>query len=290
MKIEKIHLELFKGFKNFEVECSQITTLVGSNSCGKTSILQAIQLTLDNFQYAFGKHADSQILTLNNILWNQNPQTAINKLGLAETKSLWLKNETKNPCKLSITFSENIELKLNITGISTYQLDVFIDGNSLKPKSVEELEQAEIFQKIEKIFNLNAQYLPSIAGISGKEVFMPYMVFKQKLDNGSTVECYRNILHWLYNDNKEQFENVAETVEKYLPGVTIKPPKLSHNNPSEVLIEFSEDGVDFDISTSGSGLRTILSLAFTLHVAKSKTLLIDEPDSHLHSSLQKQVA
>jgi predicted ATP-dependent endonuclease of OLD family len=79
-------------------------------------------------------------------------------------------------------------------------------------------------------------------------------------------------------------------VQKYLPDTVLKLPQLTHQSPPQVLIEFEEDETNFDISVSGGGLRTISSLAVILHFSKSRCLLLDEPDAHLHSTLQHQVA
>ena len=64
MIIEHLHLQSFKGFRDFNLECSQFTVLVGRNNGGKTSILQAIQLLHDIFVFAFGngEQPDSAIL------------------------------------------------------------------------------------------------------------------------------------------------------------------------------------------------------------------------------------
>ena len=53
MFIEELKLTLFKGFREFTLACSPFTCLVGLNSQGKTSILQAIRLLHDIITFAF---------------------------------------------------------------------------------------------------------------------------------------------------------------------------------------------------------------------------------------------
>ncbi len=45
-----------------------------------------------------------------------------------------------------------------------------------------------------------------------------------------------------------------------------------------------------DISTSGGGLRTLFNLAVVLELADSRCLLLDEPDAHLHGTLQRVIS
>ena len=98
-------------------------------------------------------------------------------------------------------------------------------------------------------------------------------------------------MYWLCNDGDNRNSNkVVEIVQRYLPNTVLQLPRLTHDNPPQVSIEFEENETVFDISVSGGGLRTISSLAVILHFSKSKCLLLDEPDAHLQSSLQHQVA
>jgi len=95
----------------------------------------------------------------------------------------------------------------------------------------------------------------------------------------------------LFNDgNKQAFDEAVDLVRQYLPEAKILPPRLSGDSPGKVLVEFEEEGTTFDISTSGGGLRTVLNLATVLLFSDSRCILCDEPDSHLHASLQKAVA
>ena len=97
-------------------------------------------------------------------------------------------------------------------------------------------------------------------------------------------------MYWRYNfGRKEYFEEIAETVRRYLPAATIRPPRLTGDAPPGVVIEFEEQATTFDIRTGGGGLFTLLSLAFVLRFSDSKCLLLDEPDAHLHASLQREI-
>jgi energy-coupling factor transporter ATP-binding protein EcfA2 len=191
------------------------------------------------------------------------------------------------PCEISLKLSGKVEVRLKVMGLSKYKLDLFVDETSIRD-SISEPQYQKI---IEDIFALRATYTPPVAGLSPVEDKLNHPQLMQKLDRGLISECWRSYLWWLWNDgSKEGFDQVIEVVERYLPNTVVREPKLTHDSPERVLIEFEQDGLTFDMSTSGGGFRTVLGLAVILCFSRSKCLLLDEPDAHLHSSLQRQVA
>jgi len=98
-------------------------------------------------------------------------------------------------------------------------------------------------------------------------------------------------LYWLYNDGrKEEYGKVTDLVEQHLSGCRVQAPSQTHDNPAQVMITFEEHGTVFSIATGGGGLRTLLNMASVLHFSESRCLLFDEPDAHLHGTLQREVA
>ncbi|MBE9475274.1 MAG: AAA family ATPase [Chloroflexi bacterium] len=289
MYIEKIHLISFKGFRDFTLKCSPFTTLVGLNSSGKTSILQALQLAFDICVLAFGGHARHDILRpdFSGPQWESDPSYGVNRLSFGDPDALWLNKITSVPCKLAVGLSGGVELHLEIPGRNRYVLDVIADGQSVKNVINEPTNQ----KIVEDMFQLRPTYVPPVGGLSPSEDFQPFPSLTQKLDRGLIGECWRGNLYWLCNDgNNEDFDTVRQIVGRYLPDANILQPRLGHDGRPQILIEFEQDGVTFDISTSGGGFRTVLSLATVLHFSKSKCLLLDEPDAHLHGSLQRSIA
>src|SRR5690606_5334422 len=130
-----------------------------------------------------------------------------------------------------------------------------------------------------------------LGATSGTEQWLPHVNFAQQLQQGRYVETWRNSLYWLYNDgDKGRYKDVVDLVRRYIPESAILPPRLSHDNPPSVIIEFLEEAQKYDIGLSGAGLRSLLNLASVLLLSGSRLLLLDEPDSHLHSSLQRVIA
>jgi len=291
--IKELHLISFKGFRDFKLECSQFTTLVGMNSSGKTSILQAIQLVHDLVKYAFGgyENPDVQRPSFINILWSSDHRFknsgVIERQNSGDPDALWLNKKTSTPCKIQLILTSGIEIKLEIKGREQYALDFLKENESIQGR----IQKGEFQNFVEDFFLLFPTFVPPTASLPPIEQFIHHPELRKKLDKGLIAECWRSYLYWLCNDGDNRNSNrVVEIVQQYLPNTVIKLPQLTHTSPPQVLIEFEEDETNFDISVSGGGLRTLASLAVILHFARSKCLLLDEPDAHLHSTLQHQIA
>lgn len=291
--IEEVHLVSFKGFKNFKLKCSQFTTLVGMNNSGKTSILQAIQLVHDVCKFVFGGYVNHDIQRPSFIDPQWSSYFGFKSSGIIERQNsgdpdaLWLNKKTSIPCKIALKLSDNLEIRIEITGRENYSLDILKNGETIKHKIQEPVNQ----KIVEDFFLFFPTFVPPTASLPPIEQFIHHPELRQKLDRGLIAECWRSYLYWLCNDGDNRNSNrVVEIVQKYLPDTVLKLPQLTHQSPPQVLIEFEEDETNFDISVSGGGLRTISSLAVILHFSKSRCLLLDEPDAHLHSTLQHQVA
>lgn len=208
-------------------------------------------------------------------------------MSFGDPDAVWLHKRTSEPCRISATFSDQVEVTVEIAGRNRYKLDVTVAGNSVKRT----LDQPANRQVIEDIFALRPTYVPPVGAVSPSEDFIHHPQMQQQMDRGRHSECWRSHLYWLWNDgNKASFDEVVGMVQQYLPEAKILPPRLTHGQPPQVLVEFEEEGTTFDVSASGGGMRTVLNLAAVLRFSRSGCILCDEPDSHLHPTLQRAVA
>ena len=284
MMIERLHITCFKGFHDFTLDCRQFTCLVGFNNSGKTSILQALQLFYDIFAFAFGRGERPDFGTP---AWTSNPSVGLTRLGYADLDVAWLRKRTSETCKITVVLSENVEVQLGILGRRKYELDVLKDGTSIKTS----MEDPEARRVVESIFDLRLVNVPPVGAVSPAENFITWPQLDSEINAGRLPLNWRASLFWNYElGRKESFQEVAAAIGEYLPGATLLLPRLDRSNPARFSIEYEEDQTVFDISTSGGGLRTLLTLASVLRLSDSRCFLFDEPDSHLHSSLQRRVA
>ena len=259
--IERLDLSSFKGFRQFSVPLAPVTCLVGMNSRGKTSVLQAISLIHDIFVFAFGGGERPQFASPR---WHASPASSIAKLSSFDPAAIWLHRITTEPCKIGVTCAGGFSVLLEIHAQNQYQLDVQQNGTSVK-SSVGDLE---IQRTLVDFFDLVPELVPPVGPVSPSEQLLPYPEMQQRSDQGRLSECWRSYLHWLCNDGRRtEFDEVIALIQRYLPKTAIQRPRLTHDSPPRILVQFEEESTILDISHSGSGMRTLLNLAVVLKFA-----------------------
>ncbi len=111
MQLEEVILHNFKGFTDYTLKLKQFNVLIGENSSGKTSLLQAIQLVYDSIQFLFGAGEHPRFTGIN---WYINLEQPISRLGLSNTNLIFFK---KIPEGLQISAKWDNGLQLNCSSI-----------------------------------------------------------------------------------------------------------------------------------------------------------------------------
>ena len=234
--------------------------------------------------YVFGNR---EMPDFGNPRWAANPGEVLKRRSFGDPDAIWLHKRTSEPCTVSATFAGGVEVNLEISGPSQYTVDLLLAGVSAKDR----IQDPAVRSVVEGLFGNRPAYVPPVGLVSPSEQFQHHPAIDGFLREGREYECWRSRLFWFWNDGqRDAFDEVVATVQRYLPDALVQPPRLTHDSSPRVLIQFQEDGTDFDISTSGGGLRTLLNLAMVLRFADALCLLLDEPDSHLHGTLQRAVA
>jgi predicted ATPase len=81
---------------------------------------------------------------------------------------------------------------------------------------------------------------------------------------------------------------VKEIAERYF-GVSLRKIEFDEKLDLEIRADYEETGYALDIVSGGSGLNQILQLAAVIAWRKPGIVLLDEPDAHLHSTLQTRL-
>jgi len=282
--IKEINLTQFKGFRDFKVALKPFTNLVGLNSRGKTSVLQAIQLVHELLRFTFNQASGTDF---SSIRWTTGPQEVLARYSPNDPTAVWFGRNTTSPCSISLAMDGDVILSASVIGPNRYDLDLYVSGKRMRDHVIGDAEKSVVRALLDE----KALYVPPLAAATGAEHFQTYPNFLQQLQEGKRSENWRNSLYWLYNDgDKSRFKNVVDLVSKYIDDAEILPPRLSHEHQATVVIEFLQDAQKFDIGLSGAGMRSLLNLAAVLMLSDSRLLLLDEPDAHLHSSLQRAIS
>ena len=311
--IKKITLKNFKRFSNNTItlrpNCIQV--VAGGNNAGKSSVLHAFALWEYCKTLHYFERGENYFNTrTGGIGINVNDFTPIN---LPSLKYLWtsLSTGTTYNLKLKVYWEdiENTEYYLEFAlAYAQERVYVKVGEHNLNENT-----------KIPKV-----AYLPPFAGIKDKETWYSKADRKKMIGQGLAGSVLRNLIIDLYTqsletrknllagrtrlkDNdwqclkeKDPFEILNRTINRvfkaYLIPKTFNPEfhtyltvNLSKGTiPKNRLLK--EKGFSRrDIMVEGSGfLQWLMVFVFTLE-KDIDTLLLDEPDAHLHTDLEKEL-
>lgn len=310
MYIKSITLKNFKKFDNKKIEVKpELTLLVGGNNEGKSSILHALAVWefCKNFLLINrGKTALQATQHRSGVGLNIDDFTPIN---IPELKYLWTNLKPSSGYNLSINCEWDEEKHLEI-GLALANDRLFV--KTLSSKICNE-------DKVPRI-----AYLPPFAGISDKEIWR-YPAQRQKLiGQGLAGSVLRNTIIDMFNINQQKRADCKKGKTK-LSSTDLK--KIRETDPYEILnsvlydtfqyqlrpkifnqefhqyihvdvVKGEKKGNTFkaypgysprDIMTEGSGFLQWLSVYTYALNQDIDILLLDEPDAHLHCSLQTQL-
>lgn len=289
MKIEKISINNFKAFKNLEFDCNdEFNFIVGKNNIGKSTIFEAIHLWKAAFGELIQRKGEKKFYAS-----STNCYLSFDSLDFLRIMDDFdIFNDHKKKLKITITFSHNdkiypLEIELEKVTISNtyfriyHNEDVFNDFAliieelkfSLK-KTISVYQTRPISQSIKREpFYNNAQLLKKISLGKSHEIIRNKILKSKKPDN-----------KWLSLESR--ISNVLGS--NYI--IRFKNKNL--NDDEYVRITIQEEGQkEMEISLMGSGILQILEIFSTLEFINKQeycinVLLIDEPDSHIHSNIQ----
>ena len=295
MFIEKLEVKNFKKIKSQTYDLRQFDLLVGGNNSGKSTILQAMaiwQYCIDEFSRSpHNSHYNKIQIVLPNFSVLPIPEFS---LIWHEKRSSQLMPRDKRSAREPIYI--DIELTWRISETWIEYLGVRIDYQSPQAifatpmggwKYFRELEQKKLFPKI--------VYVPPFSGLEPIENWYDEGVIKQTVGKAQPGSVLRNLLFRVIDRDIPISENkdwsvIQEKIKEWF-GVNLYPPQYEKGVSIEIKAFYqTENKLQYDIIAGGSGFHQILTLlAFLYGYNGVTTILLDEPDAHLHVNLQRQI-
>jgi len=313
--IKELKIEKFRSIKSQKIELKNYTILIGDNGTGKTSVLEAINYALSpSFLSGRIKHTDfyngednpiAIELIFDSNLKAKLPDGYVKQEIDYDKVLLNIKfREKKSPEK---AFSDLVVIEHRVEPISS--ITKTKTGWGINRKS------GSKFKFTEQLLSLNI--------IETDELPRSFYFNKSRdkqLQRGfnSSINAVFDDFNWrfLKNDNSKNFFSEKSKIEKerILDLIEVKEnvfdqlnKKLSKFNIPSVDISFidgkapfnnayltKKENLDLPVKYLGSGVEMIISLLFLETMASlSKerlVILIDEPELHLHPSLQYKLA
>ena len=282
-------LRNFKGVSAETYEFQAFDLLVGRNNSGKSTVLQAMaiwQFCVDEFHRSKRSGKTGTQVVLPN--FTAVPVPEFNLLWRHRTDRHYPKNGGTKEQKYIL-----IEIELHWTARQSQALEeknftVQLRYNS--PQSVYAIpkETWSVFRSLEKEMPRIA-YVPPFSGLEPTEEWRDDGPLRRQVGKAQPGSVLRNLL-WRVFDKKGRgdWDELVKQVD-YWFSVKLKQPKYEKGIDTQIVCEYTELDRDYDIIVAGSGFHQALTLLAFLYGYKPTTILLDEPDAHLHVNLQREI-
>ncbi|AXI29764.1 hypothetical protein CIB87_12355 [Priestia megaterium] len=270
----KVEIDNFKGLKNKIISFNNFSVMVGQNNVGKTTTLQSIIFVQELLKHAIVKsRKEGRQYEVRNIQFSDSD---INKIPIAETKSIWFNNQVNRSGSLQIKLYFDNDEKIEVTLFKVTSESNLVNFWGSGKISDETLD----------IF-LNQNYainIPGLTTIPSAEVYIGEKARQRIINEGNQHQIIRNIIYSL-SKKEEDFTYFKEILKEFYTNLEELDVEYDETTDEFVNVQYSLYGSDesFDIINLGTGLLQVIQIfAYTL-VFKPKLLLLDEPDVHLHA-------
>jgi hypothetical protein len=307
--ITQLTLRNFKSVGEQTYHFTQFDLLVGRNNSGKSTVLQALaiwQFCVDEFHRSKrGGSKGIQVVLPNftalplpefNLLWKDRTDRhwpLVNGSKKQEYILIGIDVEWRQPTGELRSFG--VELRYHSS-----QTIYAIPGGRGEGESRE--TGWEIFRACEQRGDLpRIAYVPPFSGLEPTEKWLDEAPIRQQVGKGQPGSVLRNLLLRVCPAHPRgtvrapksdvtppKWKELADIVRRWF-SVEIHEPGYDSARDVYITVEYRQNGKDFDIIAGGSGFHQTLTLLAFLYGYQPTTILLDEPDAHLHVNLQREI-
>ena len=301
--ITKLTLRNFKSVGEQVYDFTRFDLLVGRNNSGKSTVLQAMaiwQFCVDEFHRSKRTGSTGIQVVLPNF-------TA---LPVPEFILLW-KDRTDRNYPVDETTGKKKQEFILIEILLEWQDSVGQSGafgvelRYHSPQTMYAIPSGgwSAFRACEKTGTLpRIAYVPPFSGLEPTEKFLDISPMRQQVGKGQPGSVLRNLLLRVSSPSPRDtshhaperapspghWAELAGMVERWF-SVKISQPSYESTKDVYITVEYSQGGRNYDIISGGSGFHQTLTLLAFLFGYQPTTILLDEPDAHLHVNLQREI-
>lgn len=311
--ITKLTLRNFKCIKDQTYEFTNFDLLVGQNNCGKSTILQALaiwQFCLEEFRRSERKGERGTQVVLPNF-------TA---LPVPEFNLLWTNKEERYYPKGDDGKSRQtyilIEIEVTWRTKDNQEYTFAVKLRYMAPQSVSAIPQGswKHFRELDDkgVFPTLA-YVPPFSGVEDVETWQDLSNLKQQIGKAQPGSVLRNLLVRVFDPSlrtlavdkpnaeeikraKKDWSELRQQMWEWF-GVSLEDPVYQPGVSTRIACEYAKEmseggkksSISFDLIAAGSGFHQTLILLSFLYGFHPDTILLDEPDAHLHVNLQREI-
>ncbi len=299
--ITQLTLRNFKSIGEQTFDFGQFDLLVGRNNSGKSTVLQALaiwQFCIDEFHRS--KRAGSKGIQV--ILPN------FTALPLPEFNLLWKdRTERRYPVVNGKKAQEYLLIEIIVSWVGQpaefHNFGVKLRYHSPQAIYAIPADGWDSFRQFEQQKRLPViVYVPPFSGLEPAEERRDDAPVRQQVGKAQPGSVLRNLLLRVCPPPKrdangripKDFQTPPDwieikTVVKRWFSVDLLEPKYQQDVDVLIKVEYEQHDKVFDIIAGGSGFHQTLTLLAFLYGYQPTTILLDEPDAHLHVNLQREI-
>ena len=293
--ITYLTLKNFKSITEQRYEFSEFDLLVGRNNSGKSTILQALaiwQFCIDEFRQTNRRGKNGTQIVLPN--FTALPVPEFNLLWREKTDRRYslTPEGTKKP--------EYILIDIDVTWMTEKpnpQCQTF--GVRLRYNSPQTIYAipAEGWARFRQLEgdgkNINSclpiiAYVPPFSGLEPSEERRDDGPIRQQIGKAQPGSVLRNLLLRVWENNREDWQEIQRVLKNWF-NVDLNEPRYNSKRDTKIQCEYRQFDKLYDIIAGGSGFHQTLTLLAFFYGYRPTTILLDEPDAHLHVNLQREI-
>ena len=273
MRVQSVSIQNFKRFDSLEIELSRMDCLVGANNTGKTTLLQALAL----FDFC-----------VRHCLERKNGRFQLRKRTIAPEDFYVL--PVTNPMDIwhdrrpmSGGKQRRVKVSVLLDSGDTVMATVKLDFNRFGI-AVETSDNSQV--TIDRLTNLRISYLPVFSMFLPKEERRLSAAIEDELARGRVNGVIRNLILELKKEERDT--ELTEILRRSFPDLRDMRIQFDEVTDRYISVTYREKGhpKGFDIFSGGSGFQQFLYLFGFILLRRPTVIMLDEPDVHLHGSLQ----
>lgn len=273
MNLESIRIEKFKRIDSIDLPLSDLNILVGPNGSGKSSILQALHL------------ASCLLRQAERIRANSTTMVRVSDLDYLPSDEYWRLGHGADWGNMATSPSSIVyfNFKDDANEIHTAQCQMRSARNAGISVQGELPEQVRAqFRGADTFFS---GFIPGISGIPNIEQKNSKRVVLKACSFGDSNVYLRNALNLLSQANLGQIETWLQPL---LGEVRLKV-RFDDTKDLQIHAEAEIGGRSTPLELLGTGYLQLIQIFCYILLFKPKILLVDEPDIHLHPSVQEKL-